>query len=423
MAAKVCWSPVLRVSACALLSLFALARQARAQTPTPTPAPQSSPTPADVVLPAVAGAWDSQPHTLSTSRNLKTAYGLYGRGMDALFGPLATRRGATGILVRLARAPLDGYVAWLTTLAGHELGHCQQAWLAGSEDCHWVTAPGPYALGHIVNVGDIGRLSPAERQAVVAGGTEASVAGADALGREIIARGSVTWTDESLLIFRQLDLVLYGLTSPAPAEASPAHYANDITNYSSRYGVRSGRGPDTVHHAIVRGSIWSLADPMMWQAGFQYASGYIVQGSRTQRPLGIEVHGLTWMAATHAWLSEVGVRYAVTVLSRTGGGDAINVTPSWGEGQPAVDGQWSHALREGLRVSVAADFWRQRESAAPGPVRSGGLIDLGASRRVGKFTIVGDAGYKTAGVALARPHAAGWFFSIGSGVWLGSPPR
>ncbi len=87
----------------------------------------------------------------------------------------------------MLRSPADIYLAWLTTLAGHEFGHCQQAWLGGAKRCEWISAPGPYALGHIISIpgSEAAKLSAAGRQAVTAGGTVATVAGADQLKREI----------------------------------------------------------------------------------------------------------------------------------------------------------------------------------------------------------------------------------------------
>jgi hypothetical protein len=76
--------------------------------------------------------WDSAPHTTSTARNFQSLFDLYGRGSNALFGKHIKDTGGKGIALRLAKAPLDAYVAWLVTLGGHEFGHCQQAWLAGS---------------------------------------------------------------------------------------------------------------------------------------------------------------------------------------------------------------------------------------------------------------------------------------------------
>ena len=133
------------------------------------------------------------------------------------------------------------------------------------------------------------------------------------------------------------------------------------------------------------------------------------------------------MVTTGAWLSEVGVRKSLGVLSRGGAGDLIEVTPSWGESQPSVGARWSHGLRTelvtsrsmNLNLNVNGDLWRQRASAAPGPLETGGSIGGGLSVPVGRFIISGDLGYKSTGVMLTQPHEAGWFFAIGGGVRVG----
>ncbi len=385
---------------------FFCASPARAQSPTP-------PAPRPVTLTV---AWDSAPHTLSTARDFETLYALYGRGADALFGRASLDCGTRGVLARFAKAPLDVYVAWLATLGGHEFGHCQQAWLAGSHDCRWISAPGPYALGRIISVGDGFRLSSAERMAVTTGGSEASVAGADALKREIFTAARTDWTTSPLLVLRQLDLTLYGLTAPSPDEAGALDYANDMTNYALRYGARSLQDGAAIHTAIVRGALWNGADPMSWYAAYTYIGRYLIRGERTARAPGVAIGGRTWMVTTNAWLSEVGVRYALGVLSRGKADDVLEVTPSWGEGQPAVGARWSRDIRPGLRAGVSAGLWRQRASAAPGPLKTGGSIGAGMSRPFGRLVVSGDLGYKTAGVELTRPHAAGWFFSVGGSV-------
>lgn len=386
--------------------LMADASHASAQTPTTSAPPPLT----------IAGAWDSAPHNLSTARNLETVYALYGLGVDALFHKAGLERGATGVVARLARSPLDAYVAWLVTLTGHEFGHCQQAWLGGSHDCQWIAAPGPYALGHVIFVGDAGSLSAAGRMSVTAGGTQASVAAADALKREMFAAGHADWTASPLLAFRQLDLTLYGLTSPSPSHAGALDYANDMTNYALRYGLRSGQGGDSVHTSIVHGALWNGADPMTWFAVYRYFGDYVAHGDRTSRAADVRIGGRAWIVTTNAWLSEVGVRYALGAFSRGGSGDVVEVTPSWGEGQPAIAARWSHEVRSSLRLSVRADVWHQRASAAPGPLETGGSIGAGLSTPLGPIVVSGDAGYKTTGVMLARPQAAGWFFSIGSAV-------
>ena len=399
---------LVRAALIALLAVLAVASPAVAQV-----------APTRLVL---TFSWDAAPHNVSTARNLQSLYGLYGWGVDTLFDKADLQKDKKGMVARIVRVPLDAYVAWLVTVTGHEFGHCQQAWLGGSEDCRWISAPGPYALGHVISIGDFDRLSPAERQASTAGGTQASVVGADMMKRDMFLAGEAHWTTSPLLVFRQLDLPLYGLTSPSPSEAEPADYANDMTNYALRYGARSGQGGEAVHRTIVHGSVWSLADPMTWIGGYNHVAGYIVRGDRTVQVPGLRFGGRTWMVTTSAWLSEVGVRKSLGVLSRGGTGDLLEVTPSWGESQPSVSARWSHAVRPGLRASVSGDLWRQRAAAAPGPLETGGSFGGGLSVPVGRFMIFGDAGYKSRGVMLAQPHAAGWFWSIGGGVRVGPAP-
>lgn len=385
---------------------------ASAQTPAAVPVPAAPPL-------RLIGLWDSAPHTVSTARNFASIFDLYGLGTDTLFDPLVTNPKAGGVFLRLAKAPLDVYVAWLATLAGHEFGHCQQAWLAGSQDCHWVSANGPYALGHIITVGDASRLSPAGRQAVTAGGTTASIAGADAQKRELMATRETAWSAWPLLVMRQLDQTLYGLTAPSPVDAKPEDYANDMTNYAIRYGSRSGRGGDAVHTDIVHAAIWNLVDPITWYAAYSYIDRYTIHGARTATVPGLTFANRTWMVSTNAWLSEVGIRYLLTGFSRGHSGDLFEVTPSWGESQPALAGRWSRDVKSGLRARVGGDVWRQRASAAAGPLETGGSVSGGLTKRFGHVMVIGDVGYKTSGVMLGQPQSAGWFWSIGSGVKIG----
>src|SRR5262249_30313210 len=160
------------------------------------------------------------PHNLSTAKNFESLFTLYGAGADWLLGAADLRQGGRGKIARFAKAPLDAYVAWLAALGSHEFGHCQQAWLAGANDCHWIAASGPYALGHIIIVGD--RLSPSGRMAVTTGGVQATVAASDQLKRDIFEARDAGWTTAPLLALRQLDFSLYGLTAPSPANATPS---------------------------------------------------------------------------------------------------------------------------------------------------------------------------------------------------------
>ena len=363
--------------------------------------------------------WDSAPHTTSTARNFQSLFDLYGHGVNSLFGAHIKDPGKHGIVLRLAKAPLDAYVAWLVTLGGHEFGHCQQAWLGGSEDCHWVPAQGPYALGHIITVGDAIKLTAQERQAVTTGGTEASVAGAASLKREVMTSAATPWTSWPLLAMRQLDQALYGLTSPSPSEAESLDYANDMTNYARFYGLRSGRSPESVFDDVVHGAWWNLADPFTWYGIYSYVDDYAIHASETTPTPGIGFAGRTWMATTNAWLSEVGVRYQITGYSRGFSGDLFEVTSGWGEGQPAVAGRWSRDVPNRWRVRLGGDFWRQRAAAAAGPLDNGGAIAGGLSKPIGRVVVIGDLGYKTTGVMLGQPHGNGWFWSVGSSITIG----
>lgn len=361
--------------------------------------------------------WDSAPHSFSTARNLDTVYGLYGRGLDRLYGDFRTDTGRKGVMLRLARAPLDVFVAWLTTVTGHEFGHCQHAWLAGSTDCHWVSAPGPYALGHIITVNDAGSLTSAGRQSITTGGTESSIAGADAMKREIFGRGRLDWSSSALLVVRQLDISLYGMTAPSPANAQPDDYANDMTNYAIRYGARSGRGGEAVHRSIVRAAWWEFVDPMSWHAAYSYITSYGIRGERSAPAPGFTLLDRWWMATTNAWLSEVGVRYSLGVFTRgLDSADVLEVTPSWGEGQLALDIRYSLNLKTGWRAGLTTDFWRQRASAAPGPLKTGGAVAIRSSREVGRVTFLGELGHKTSGVMLGQSSAAGWYFTVGAAI-------
>ena len=363
--------------------------------------------------------WDSAPHTVSTARNAESLVTLYGRGIDRLFKAASIDGDRKGRLARILKTPGDVYVAWLATLLGHEFGHCQRAWLAGSRDCHWVSAPGPYALGHIISVGDAGQLSAAGRLGITAGGVQSSVVGADDVRREMFGQGPVHWSLAPLLVVRQLDLTQYGLTAPSPANAAPADYANDMTNYAIRYGSRSGRGGELVHQDIVHGAIWNTVDPASWFAAWSYFADYVAHGRTALRPQGFFVGDLRWMVGTHAWLSEVGVRYSLGVFVRSNL-DVLEVTPSWGEGQPAANVRWTRILPPDVTVTINGDFWRQRESASPGPRQTGGSLGAGLSRSFGRLVISADAGYKTAGAMLARPQARGWWWGVGAGWRIGS---
>ncbi|HEX5068806.1 MAG TPA: hypothetical protein VFV78_01220 [Vicinamibacterales bacterium] len=396
-----------------LAALLFLTGSLAAASPAPAqPAPPRRPAPGL----SFTGAWDSAPHNLSTARNFESLFTLYGAGMDSLFKAVDLRDGTRGKVARFAQAPLDVYVAWLATLGSHEFGHCQQAWLAGSEDCHWIRAPGPYALGHIITVGDAGRLGAAGRMTITTGGVQATIAAADALKRDIFEARDAGWTAAPLLALRQLDFSLYGLTAPSPAAAQPSDYANDMTNYAISYGVRSGQGGEVVHDDIVSGAVWNLVDPMTWLMAYSYVSDYVIDGDSTLRRIGLRTGSVSWTATTNAWLSEVGVRYALGIFARDARGHVIEVTPSWGESQPAVNARWSQPLTDQVRAFVSGDLWSQREGAAPGDRSTGGAIGGGAAYHSGAFVYTGSLGYKSHGVMLGQPLNAGWIFQISASI-------
>lgn len=390
-----------------LLGVFLTASPAGAQTtPLRPPAPGLS----------LTGAWDSAPHSLSTAQNFESLFTLYGAGVDWALGAADLHQGGRGKIARFAKAPLDVYVAWLASLGSHEFGHCQQAWLAGSNDCHWISAPGPYALNHIITVADAGHLSASGRLAITAGGVQATVTAADALKREIFEARDAGWTAAPLLALRQLDFSLYGLTSPSPAHAQPVDYANDMTNYAISYGIRSGLGGETAHDHVVNGAIWNVIDPMTWAMTYSYLTDYVIGGHDKLRRIGLRAGGLSWGVTTNAWLSEVGVRYALGVFARDSQGHVIEVTPSWGENQPAVNARWSQPVTHHVRAFVSGDFWKQRAGAAPGPMDAGGAFSGGAAYDAGTFVYTASAGYKSHGVMLGQPLASGWMFQISASI-------
>lgn len=359
--------------------------------------------------------WGSAPRAEATARNLETLYGLYGRGTDVLLDKAGAGDGKAGIAARIAKAPLDLGLAWTTTLAGHELGHFESAWLAGAKNVSWAKADGPYAFGRITEIAsaDWARMSPAGRQAFNAGGTMATQAAAAALRSSMFERGEADWTQWPLMFFRKLDMTAYGLSAPRPSEAGPLDGANDMTSYARLYGERSGRGGDAVHGDIVRGAVWNMLDPMGLYSAYGYLGRYVIGGERTQKMPGLEAGGRTWMAGTGFWLSEVGARYSLTVLSRGKEGDMIEATASTGEGQPAAAVRWSDDVGAGVRARVGVDAWSQRAAAEQGPKSIGGALTLGAEKKLGRVSAFAEVGRKTEGAMLGQSHGGGTFYTIG----------
>jgi hypothetical protein len=252
--------------------------------------------------------------------------------------------------------------------------------------------------------------------AVTTGGVQATVTAADSLKRDIFEARDTGWTTAPLLALRQLDFSLYGLTAPSPARATPSDYANDMTNYAISYGVRSGQGGEAVHDDVVSGAVWNLVDPMTWLEAYSYLTDYVIRGHDSLRRIGLRAGGLSWSLTTNAWLSEVGVRYAVGVFARDARGHVIEVTPSWGESQPAVNARWSQPVTDRLRAFVSGDLWSQRAGAAPGSTDAGGAFGGGAAYHAGPFVYTGSVGYKTHGVMLGQPISSGWMFQISAAV-------
>lgn len=359
--------------------------------------------------------WGSAPRAEATGRNLETLYGLYGRGTDALLDKAGAGSGGTGMAARIAKAPLDLGLAWTTTLAGHELGHFESAWLAGAKNVSWAKADGPYAFGRITEVAseDWARMSAAGRQAFNAGGTMATQAAAAALRSSLFERGEADWTQWPLMFFRKVDMTAYGLTAPKPSQAGALDGANDMTSYARLYGERSGRGGDAVHGDIVRGAVWNMLDPMGLYSAYGYLGRYVIGGERTQKVPGVELCGRTWMAGTGFWLSEVGARYSMTVLSRGRKGDVIETTVSTGEGQPAAAVRWSDDVGAGIRARVGVDAWSQREAAEQGPKSFGGALSAGAEKKFGRVSAFAEVGQKTTGAMLGQSHGGGTFYTAG----------
>ncbi|MBI2789869.1 MAG: hypothetical protein HYX59_14435 [Elusimicrobia bacterium] len=353
--------------------------------------------------------WGSAPRAEATGRNLETLYGLYGRGTDALLDKAGAGSGGAGIAARIAKAPLDLGVAWTTTLAGHELGHFEAAWLAGAKNVSWAKADGNYAFGRITEVasGDWSRMSAAGRQAFNAGGIMATQAAAAALRSSLFERGEADWSQWPLMFFRKVDMTAYGLTAPKPSQAGALDGANDMTSYARLYGERSGRGGDAVHGDIVRGAVWNMLDPMGLYSAYGYLGRYVIGGERTQKVPGVELGGRTWMAGTGFWLSEVGARYSMTVLSRGKKGDMIETTASTGEGQPAAAVRWSDDVGAGVRARL------ERAAAEQGPKSLGGALSVGAEKKFGAVSAFAEVGRKTTGAMLGQSHGAGTFYTIG----------
>ncbi|MEK7384662.1 MAG: hypothetical protein AAB262_15445 [Elusimicrobiota bacterium] len=366
-------------------------------------------------FPDLSLSWGSAPRATVHSRNIESRYGLYGAGRDALL----KTTGINGPVARAAKAPADMFLAWTAVLAGHELGHFEQAWLGGGKDVAYVSAPGPSAFGRVTEIGDWSNMGPAGIQAFFAGGVQASQAAAAQLRRDIFESGAAHWSQWPLFFFQKLDVTKYALQAPKPSAAGAADFANDMTNYARLYGGRSGRGGDAVHADIARGAVWNALDPLGVYSLWGYARHYVLSGEERQSVPGVEIGERAWTAGTGFWLAETGPRYSLSLLSRGRGGDLLEVTPSWGEGQPGLGAYYSDRLAPGWRGRAGMELWRQREAAEPGPLKTGGAVELGLrrERRNGSKTVYLDAsaGYKTEGAMLGQRQDEGAFWTLSVG--------
>lgn len=366
-------------------------------------------------IPELTLRWGSAPRATVHARNLESVYGLYGIGSDALL----KAGNINGPVARTAKAPVDMFLAWTAVLAGHELGHFEQGWLGGAKDIDYVSAPGPYAFGRITQIQDAGAMGPAGLQAFYAGGVQASQAAAAQLRRDIFERGEAHWSQWPLLFLLKSDITAYGLTAPKPASAEAGDYANDMTNYARHYGERSGRGGEAVHADIVRGAVWNALDPLGVYSLWGYARRYVLGGEERQRVPGTDIGERTWTAGTGFWLSEVGPRYSLSVLSRGRGGDLLEVTPAWGEGQRGAGVAYSDSLAKDWRGRAGVELWRQREAAESGPLKTGGAVELGLRRErrgaAKAFYLDATAGYKTDGAMLGQRQDEGKFWTMSLG--------
>ena len=368
-------------------------------------------------LPGLSLSWGSAPRATVHARNIQSLYGLYAAGSDGLLKGLKI----DGPAARLVKSPVDLFLGQVGTLAGHELGHFEYAWLGGAKDVAYVPAPGPYAFGRITEVGadDWAKMSPAARQAFYAGGVQASQAAAAQLRRDLFERGEAHWSQWPLLFFQKLDITQYALNAPKPSTAGTEDQFNDMTNYARQYGDRSGRGGAAVHADIVRGALWNALDPLGVYALWGYARRYVLAGEERQSVPGVELGGRAWMAGTGFWLSETGPRYSLSLLSRGRGGDLLEVTPTWGEGQSGLGASYSDRLAPEWRGRAGMNAWRQRTASEPGPLRAGGAVELGLRRELARSLYLdAAAGYKTNGAMLGQSQDEGafWTLSIGGAL-------
>ncbi len=369
--------------------------------------------------------WGSGTRAEVHARNTRSVYSLYAYGKDSFNNLLADpeENPGTSRAMRLLETPADLGLAYLRTLFNHEVGHIENARRAGA-DASWVPSDGPYALGHVIEIpaADWSRMSPAQIQAFNAGGVNATQASLSMLRAAMFEKDRVDWSFFPMWIQDKADFIAYALSAPKPSRQAPEDYANDMLNYSERYGARSGQNPDDIHQQLVRGAVWTALDPTNLLALYGYGVNYVWNGETTTKNPMLRVGEREYWAGTGFQLSEVGPMYSLDILSRDPRtGSLLRVTPKMGDdNQWGVGGQLTNfRLAEGsvFRGRVGLEAWQQREAAEPGPRRWGGAATLGVSADL--FQSGGvylDAGYKTPGAMLGRDHDAGPFVVGGLSV-------
>ena len=357
---------------------------------------------------AVDLSWGSAPRSEAYARDMSTLYGLYGRGTDELLGlALPDKTGAGAVAARAAKAPVDAALAWYSMVAQHETGHRERALMGGagaaSVALHWDGS----GVTQVTKGWD--NMDPSARQAFDAGGVDATQAAAAELRRMILSEDRVDWTLLPQVFMAKYDISHYGLTSPRASRAGPADAGDDMVGYAEDYGWRSGKNPDAISRAIVRGALWNALDPINIWALYGYVGRYVLRGEESLKNPMVEVAGVQIAAGTGFWLSEVGPQYELPVTLRArASGAMLEFDPSLGDdGQAAFGARaWSPKLGGRTRVSAGFRGWSQRAGAEPGPKRLGGAAQAGISvdltKRLGASV---ELGYKSPGAMLGQDQS------------------
>lgn len=367
--------------------------------------------------------WGSGPRHFAHGKTIESLYNLYGYGTDSLFdGVLSeeSRKGKVGRVARTIKSVADLVFARTLTVANHEIGHAEKAYLGGARDIAWVKRKGGFAFGRVLEVGheDYMRMSPAQRQAFIAGGTLAVQASVDAMRRRLLAEDDMPWSALPLYFANKIDYTAYAFTTPKPHDGP--HAPHDIRHYRDGYAARSGRSRKSLHRELRLGALWNMLDPMAFWSISKYATEYVTRGKRRLSNPMKRIAGREYMASPGFWLSEVGPQYRLSVLSRNPQTRSIvQVSPTVGD-----DGQWSVeaemanlSITERIKARFFSGVWKQRRHAEPGVKRKGGSLGGGFDLRISKrASVSATGGYKTRGALLGRPFDKGAFFEVGTTV-------